>query len=41
MTWYADNLDKKRHCFLGKTGGVSKGKYAGLNVILEVWMSEI
>lgn len=32
MTWYADNLDKNRHCFLGKTGGVSKGKYAGLNV---------
>ena len=30
--WQADNLDKNKHCFLGKNGGVSTGKYAELNV---------
>lgn len=32
MTWQADNLDKNKHCFFGKNGGVSKGKYCSLNV---------
>ena len=32
MTWQANKLDKNKHCFLGKTGGVSKDKYLSLNV---------
>ncbi len=32
MAWQAPNLDKEKHCFLGSEGGVSEGKYAGLNV---------
>ncbi len=32
MTWQAPNLDKQKHCFFGSKGGVSSGKYAGLNV---------
>ncbi len=32
MTWKATNLDKNKHCFFGKTGGFSGGKYSSLNV---------
>lgn len=31
MSWNAPNL-QNRHCFFGRTGGVSKGVFAGLNV---------
>ena len=30
--WQAQNLLKSKHCFLGCKGGVSLGKYKGLNV---------
>ena len=30
--WQAQNLLKDKHCFLGRKGGVSLGKYEGLNV---------
>ena len=30
--WQAQNLLKDKHCFLGRKGGVSLGKYKGLNV---------
>ena len=32
MTWVARNLNERKNCFFGCDGGVSKGKYKGLNV---------
>ncbi len=32
MVWQATNLTKDKHCFFGRNGGVSEGKYASLNV---------
>lgn len=32
MTYFAPNINKNNHCFFGRKGGVSKGKYQSLNV---------
>ena len=32
MSYRAANLPVERHCFFGREGGVSEGKYASLNV---------
>lgn len=32
MSYQARNLPAERHCFFGRKGGVSEGKYASLNV---------
>ena len=32
MTYFAPNLNKNKNCFFGRQGGVSTGKYAGLNI---------
>lgn len=32
MVWKAKNLPENKHCFLGRNGGVSSGKYQSLNV---------
>ncbi len=34
MSYGAENLDSKKHCFFGAEGGVSQGKYASLNMNL-------
>ena len=31
MTWQASNLPKEKHCFFGRNGGVSTGKYTSFN----------
>ena len=31
MSWFAENLDKNKHCFFGAEGGVSTGIYNSLN----------
>ena len=35
MSYVAPNLAKTKHCFWGRTGGVSTGKYQSLNVNLK------
>lgn len=32
MSYFAPNLIKEKHCFFGRSGGVSEGVYASLNV---------
>lgn len=31
MTWFAENINKNKHCFFGAKGGVSSGIYTSLN----------
>lgn len=31
MSWQASNLPQEKHCFFGRKGGVSTGKYASFN----------
>ena len=31
MSWFSANIDKQKHCFFGREGGVSEGIYTSLN----------